>query len=79
MDNTSARLTKCFLAVFPEITPAEVATASTASLKNWDSVASVTLFTLIEEEFGIALSLDALDEFNSFQHILSHLERRLCA
>jgi acyl carrier protein len=79
MDNTSARLTKCFLAVFPEMTPAEVPTAATVAVKNWDSVASVTLFTVIEEEFGIALSLDALDEFNSFQHILSHLEQKLGA
>jgi acyl carrier protein len=76
MDNISARLTKCFLAVFPQMMPEEVANATTASMKNWDSVASVTLFSLIEEELGIALSLDALDEFNSFQHILSHLERR---
>lgn len=74
MDNPSARLTKCFLAVFPEMTPEEVPTAATTSVKNWDSLASVTLFSLIEEEFGIALSLDALDEFNSFGRILSHLE-----
>jgi len=76
MDNTSARLTKCFLAVFPEMAPEEVAAAATTSMKNWDSVASVTLFSLIEEEFGIALNLDALDEFNSFKHILWHLEGR---
>jgi acyl carrier protein len=76
MDNTSNRLTRCFLAVFPEMAPEEVATATTASVKNWDSVASVTLFSLIAEEFGIDLSLDALDEFNTFQHILSHLEQR---
>jgi acyl carrier protein len=62
--------------VFPDIAPEEVVGAATTSLKNWDSVASVTLFSLIEEEFGIVLSLDALDEFNTFQHILSHLERK---
>jgi acyl carrier protein len=75
MDNTQARLAKCFLAVFPEMTPEEVAGARTASVKNWDSVASVTLFSLIEEEFGTHLSLDALDDFNSFERILFHLER----
>ena len=76
MDDTGKRLTKCFLAVFPEMAPEEVASAATASVKNWDSVASVTLFSLIEEEFGVVLSLDALDEFNAFQQILAHLERR---
>jgi acyl carrier protein len=76
VNNTAERLTKCFLVVFPDITPEEVVSAATTSLKDWDSVASVTLFSLIEEEFGIVLSLDALDEFNTFQHILSHLERK---
>lgn len=76
MNSTAERLTKCFLVVFPDIAPEEVVGAATTSLKNWDSVASVTLFSLIEEEFGIVLSLDALDEFNTFQHILSHLERK---
>lgn len=77
MDETSARLTKCFLAVFPEMRPGEVSTATTTSVKKWDSVASVTLLSVIEEEFGIALNLDALDEFKSFEHVLSHLERQL--
>ena len=75
MNDTAKRLTKCFLVVFPEMTPEEVAEATTANTKNWDSVASVTLFTLIEEEFGNTISLDALDEFNTFRHILSHLEK----
>lgn len=75
MNDTAKRLTKCFLVVFPEMTPEDVAEATTANVKNWDSVASVTLFTLIEEEFGNTISLDALDEFNTFRHILSHLEK----
>lgn len=76
MNNDTVLLTKCFLATFPEMRPEEVNTASAATTDKWDSVASVTLFSLIEEEFGVALSLDALDEFSSFQQILAHLKQR---
>ncbi len=79
MNNVSARLQRCFLAVFSELTADEVATATVASVRDWDSVASVTLFTMIEEEFGVALDAEALDEFDSFEHILSHVERGLQA
>ena len=76
MDNARARLAKCFLAVFPDLKPEEVGNATTANVKNWDSVASVTLFTVMEEEFGLNLDVDVLDEFSSFERILAHIEKR---
>lgn len=77
MDDVGARLTKCFLAVFPKIKPDEARGANAATIDQWDSVASVTLFTLIEEEFGITLDMDALDQFNSFDNIRRHIEKSL--
>ena len=77
MDEVGARLTKCFIVVFPELKPDEASRASAATLDQWDSVASVTLFTLIEEEFGISLDVDALDQFSSFENIRAHIEKNL--
>ncbi len=78
MDSLEARLAKCFLAVFPILKPEEVTRACTTTLEKWDSLASVTLFTLIEEEFRLNLDMDALDDFSSFEHILGHI-RRSCS
>lgn len=74
MDNAKARLVKCFVAVFPDLRPEEAMNATTANVKTWDSVASVTLFSLMEEEFGLALNADVLDEFSSFGRILAYVE-----
>ena len=74
MDDTRTRLQKCFVAVFPELTPQAAWAASPTTVPRWDSLSSVTLFTLIEEEFGLSLSPDALDEFGSFTQILARLE-----
>lgn len=75
MDSTKARLAKCFVAVFPELTPQEALCASTTTMPEWDSVSSATLVSVIEEEFGIGLSIDALDEFGSFEQIFTHLQK----
>ena len=74
MDEQQRRLAKCFCAVFPELSSDEVIRASTATVKSWDSVAVVTLFAVIEEEFGVSLELDDPARFDSFQQILSYLQ-----
>jgi acyl carrier protein len=74
MDNTQVRLTNCFLAVFPELPRDQIATASSATVPGWDSVAGVTLLAVVEEEFGIPAETDDLSRFNSFQGFLSYLE-----
>ena len=73
MNDTHARLSRCFSAVFPKLSPAQIAAASVESVEGWDSVASVTLIALIEEEFGIQFQLDALDHLLSFHAILDYL------
>ena len=42
----------------------------------WDSVASITLLNVIEEEFGIELDLDRLAELDSFGRIYDHLNSK---
>jgi acyl carrier protein len=74
MDEKEVRLTGCFLAVFPEISAREITKASSNSVQNWDSMASVALLTEVEEEFGIIIEGDDLARFNSFKGFLSYLQ-----
>jgi acyl carrier protein len=74
MDNTQARLTNCFLSVFPDLTGDQVPSATSATVHSWDSVAGVTLIAVVEEEFGIPLESDDLSRFSSFQGFLTYLK-----
>jgi acyl carrier protein len=69
MDNLDVRLKSVFRAVFPDMRDAD-------SVSNWDSVASVTLYTLVEEEFGAEFDLAEVAEWTSFQEVRASVEKR---
>lgn len=69
------RLARCFSAVFPELTEQEIPRASPASVGNWDSLASATLFTVLEEEFGLDIDPEDADQLLSFELVLDYLRR----
>lgn len=66
----------CFSAVFPSLSPQEIHKASIASIGNWDSLATVNLIALIEEEYQIHVSAADLEQMASFELILDYLEQR---
>ena len=74
MDPTTARLRACFSRVFPDMTDAETLQSRAGGTPEWDSLATVTLLSLIEEEFGVSLDLDDFDETMSFQGLLKRIE-----
>lgn len=76
MDNNRERLAACFTSVFPDLAPEEVPLASMASIGKWDSLATITLLTVIEEEFSLQVPADDLEQFASFDLILDYLERQ---
>ena len=67
------RLAECFLTVFPDLDINSVASASAGSLPSWDSVATVTLLAVVEEEFGINVDTSDLASFDSFESILGFI------
>jgi acyl carrier protein len=73
------RLVRCFRAVFGSLTLEEISRASADSVEGWDSVATVTLAAVVEEEFGFQLDPSELEELTSFERILKIVERRLRA
>jgi acyl carrier protein len=74
--DTRQRLIRCFQAVFPELSEPEVARASASSLAGWDSVATVTLAAIVEEEFGIQFKAEEIEKMKSFQSCLDLLAGR---
>jgi acyl carrier protein len=79
MDEIHGRLTKCFQLVFPELTDAKIPAATQSSVPEWDSVASITLLNVIEDEFQITMDLEMAPEFDSFQRIEAYLQDRISA
>jgi acyl carrier protein len=59
--------------VFPELSDQEIPSASVETVEAWDSVVTITLLTVIEEEFGIQFEPEALEQLTSYQSILDHL------
>ena len=73
MDSTKARLRKCFTTVFPDLNEEQALQASAATLAQWDSLATVNLLALIEEEFGVSIDLDDMED-PSFKSFLAMIE-----
>ena len=76
MSDVQTRLTKCFAAVFPHVTPSEIPTATVTSIEGWDSLATVTLMTVVEEEFGTTIEPEELEHLRSFDDYLQRLSGR---
>ena len=76
MDDARARLLGCFSAVFPDVPPGRLAAVSTETLAAWDSVATVTLVAVIEEEFGVSFHPEDYGRLASFEECLHCLETR---
>jgi acyl carrier protein len=77
--DTTTRLVRCFSLVFPDLDPAEIPQAAVASVAAWDSLATVTLVAVIEEEFGIQIEPDDVVELISFELTCDYLAQRVSA
>jgi acyl carrier protein len=76
MDETQTRLLRCFAAVFPGLNETELGGASLGQVEGWDSVATITLLSLVEEEFGVEFQPEDLARQTSFERILDHLRAK---
>lgn len=79
MAETEERLKSCFHVVFPDLSTDAIRSASTDTVSAWDSIATITLMNVVEDEFGLAIDLDDLAGFDSFQKLLDYLQQRVPA
>lgn len=76
MNEGRDRLVRCFQAVFPELSEGEALRADTSRVGSWDSVATVTLAAVVEEEFQIQFDPEEMEQLTSFQAVLQHVLSR---
>ena len=76
MPDRRERLARCFSAVFPHLSLAEIERASSSSVAGWDSIAMINLMTVIEEEMGVSFDPDELERLVSFELILDVLREK---
>jgi acyl carrier protein len=75
MVELESRLAICFATAFPELDPQEIPLVAMGSLASWDSLAGITLLSLIEEEFSLSISPDDVADLVSFELILDYLKK----
>ena len=74
MPDARSRLIRCFSVVFPNLEEQEIPISGVASVGDWDSLASINIYNLVEEEFGIEISMEDLENLLSFELILEFIE-----
>jgi acyl carrier protein len=70
MSEQEIRLLQCFASVFPGLSDGEIRETSAQSNGAWDSLSTVTLAAVIQEEFGLDVDeeiLPCLDSFKAFR------------
>ncbi len=73
MSELEEKLERCFQAVFPELGPERIRTASAEATESWDSAALVTLMCVVEEEFSVSVDPEELEQWTSFAAICDSL------
>lgn len=67
MSEDERKLLNCFASVFPGLSNEEICGASADLSGQWDSLTTVTLVALVEEEFDIEIQSEFLSTLNSYQ------------
>ena len=74
MDDIREKLTHCFALAFPKLDPSKYATATAQNVTEWDSIAQLTLLTLIGEEFGREMDFEEFEGATSFEALEQALQ-----
>jgi acyl carrier protein len=75
MSEQESRLIRCFASVFPGLSPEEIRTVTCDSTGTWDSLSTVTLAALVQEEFNIEIEAEVIPELTSFEAFQTYLEQ----
>lgn len=76
MPDVRGRLQKCFAAVFPDLAEGELEKASAGSVGAWDSLATVSLISVVEEEFQVQIAPEDFENFVSFALVLDYVQNK---
>ncbi len=76
MTPTESKLMDCMKTVFPTVSEGQLPDASMENLAQWDSLSTVTIAALIEENFEIEIEPEDLAKLTSVKSIASFLQER---
>lgn len=76
LDDVTRRLVQCFQDVFPELDDDAARNAVFGEVEEWDSLSSLTLVAVVEDEFQVILDDDLVAELTSFERIRDNLAGR---
>ncbi len=74
MTDFEVRLVRCLQTVFPSLSEEQARAATQDNVEGWDSVAMLTLLTVMEEEFEITVDYDRAEELTSYPGLLLYLQ-----
>lgn len=64
-----SRLSSCFATIFPDVPAEKLPTLVSRDTDEWDSLATVNLAGVIEEEFDVDVGPDDAQHFVSFEDV----------
>ncbi len=76
MDEQEQRLVECFARVFPALDRSSIPSARHDTVAGWDSLAQVTLVSLIGEQFGFDVDFEEFEEATTFAALLEVVRAR---
>jgi acyl carrier protein len=77
MSDQEDRLIRCFASVFPTLKEEEIPAISVDSVGVWDSLASVTLVAVIQEEFNLEIDSADITDLTSFEAFQTYLRQHV--
>jgi acyl carrier protein len=69
------RLIRCFQATFEGLATGDVPAASVETLADWDSLHTVILVAVLEEEFDLGIPAPAFAQLRSYASVRDYLRR----
>jgi acyl carrier protein len=75
MSEQENRLLNCFASVFPGLSYEDIRNSNAESIGAWDSLSSVTLAALIQEEFNLEIDPEVLPQLDSFEAFRAYLQQ----
>lgn len=76
MPESKQHLIQCFAAVFPSLPEEQIPGSSVENVAEWDSLATVTLASVLDQEFGASIDVFDLPELRSFEDVQDYLKKR---
>lgn len=76
VEAVDAAVEDCVRTVFPQLSDDELRAATRQGLEAWDSLATLSLITLIEETWDVMLTDDEVAQFSSVEQIKTVMAAR---